>query len=127
MGVTRCWPRGVRCEPGPRGGGPLSWRGARVRLLETSTFSNAYDANGTQLRATLVDRVVQAPYTVLGWRVLDIVATIRALGEAGVAFQRYGGMAQNEDGVWIAPGGQRVAWCADLDGNVLSLQQPPTA
>jgi hypothetical protein len=46
------------------------------RLLETSTFSDAYDANGTQLRVTVVDRVVQAPYTVLGWRVLDIVATI---------------------------------------------------
>jgi catechol 2,3-dioxygenase-like lactoylglutathione lyase family enzyme len=97
------------------------------RLLETSTFSDAYDANGTQLRVTLVDRVLQAPYTVLGWRVLDIVATIRALREAGVAFKRYEGMAQDEDGVWIAPGGSRVAWFADPDGNVLSLQQPPTA
>ena len=28
------------------------------RLLETSTFSDAYDANGTQLRVTLVDRVL---------------------------------------------------------------------
>jgi hypothetical protein len=41
---------------------------------------------------------------VLGWRVLDIVATIRALREAGVAFKRYERMAQDEDGVWIAPG-----------------------
>jgi catechol 2,3-dioxygenase-like lactoylglutathione lyase family enzyme len=97
------------------------------RLLETSTFSNAYDANGTQLRVTLVDRVLQAPYTVLGWRVLDIVATIRALREAGVAFKRYEGMAQDEDGVWIAPGGSRVAWFADPDGTHLSLQQPPAA
>jgi catechol 2,3-dioxygenase-like lactoylglutathione lyase family enzyme len=97
------------------------------RLLETSTFSNAYDANGTQLRVTLVDRVLQAPYTVLGWRVLDIVATIRALREAGVAFKRYEGMAQDEDGVWIAPGGSRVAWFADPDGTLLSLQQPPAA
>ena len=97
------------------------------RLLETSTFSNAYDANGTQLRVALVDRVLQAPYTVLGWRVLDIVATIRALREAGVAFKRYEGMAQDEDGVWIAPGGSRVVWFADPDGNVLSLQQPPAA
>ena len=97
------------------------------RLLEASTFSDAYDANGTQLRVTLVDRVLQAPYTVLGWRVLDIVATIRALREAGVAFKRYEGMAQDEDGVWIAPGGSRVAWFADPDGNVLSLQQPPAA
>jgi catechol 2,3-dioxygenase-like lactoylglutathione lyase family enzyme len=30
------------------------------RLLEPSTFSNAYHAKGTQLRVTLVDRVVRA-------------------------------------------------------------------
>jgi len=95
------------------------------RLLEASEFANAYDANGTQLRVTLVDRVSEAPYTVLGWRVLDIVATIRALRQAGVVFQRYEGMTQDEFDVWIAPGGSRVAWFADPDGNVLSLQQPP--
>ena len=43
------------------------------RRLEASTFSNAHDAKDTQLRVTVVDRVVQARYTVLGWRVLDIV------------------------------------------------------
>jgi catechol 2,3-dioxygenase-like lactoylglutathione lyase family enzyme len=95
------------------------------RLLEASEFANAYDANGTQLRVTLVDQVAEAPYTVLGWRVLDIVATIRALREAGVVFMRYEEMAQDEFDVWIAPGGSRVAWFADPDGNILSLQQPP--
>jgi predicted enzyme related to lactoylglutathione lyase len=77
------------------------------------------------LRVTLVDRVKAAPYTVLGWRVVDIVVTIRALREAGVVFKHYEGMTEDEDGVWIAPGGSRVAWFADPDGNVLSLQQPP--
>jgi catechol 2,3-dioxygenase-like lactoylglutathione lyase family enzyme len=95
------------------------------RLLEASAFANAYDANGTQLRVTLVDQIAKAPYTVLGWRVSDIVATIRALREAGVAFLRFAGMTQDEFDVWIAPGGSRVAWFADPDGNVLSLQQPP--
>ena len=97
------------------------------RLIEASPFANAYDANGTQLRIAKVDRMAPAPYTVLGWRVVDIVATIRVLREAGVVFERYGGMAQDEDGVWIAPGGSRIAWFADPDGNVLSLQQPPVA
>jgi len=96
-----------------------------LRLLETSGFANAYDADGTQLRVTLVDRVVQAPYTVLGWRVRDVAATVRSLREAGVVFQRYEGMTQDEDDVWTAPGGSRVAWFADPDDNVLSLQQPP--
>ena len=94
------------------------------RLLEASRFANAYDANGTRLRVTLVDRVAPAPYTVLGWRVRDIAATVRSLRAAGVAFQRYEGMTQDEDDVWIAPGGSRIAWFADPDGNVLSVQQP---
>ena len=95
------------------------------RLLEASAFANAYDANGTQLRVTLVNRVARAPYTVLGWRVPDIAATIRALRDAGVVFLRFDGMSQDELGVWLAPGGARVAWFADPDGNILSLQQPP--
>lgn len=96
-----------------------------LRLVEASEFANAYDANGTQLRVTRVDRVVPAPHTVLGWRVADIDAEVRTLGEAGVAFTRYAGMTQDEEGVWTAPGGSRVAWFTDPDGNVLSLQQPP--
>jgi catechol 2,3-dioxygenase-like lactoylglutathione lyase family enzyme len=95
------------------------------RLLESSEFARVYDANGTQLWVTLVERAVEAPYTVLGWRVVEIAATIGALGEAGVIFERYEGMTQDDDGVWIAPGGSRWAWFADPDGNVLSLQQPP--
>jgi catechol 2,3-dioxygenase-like lactoylglutathione lyase family enzyme len=97
------------------------------RLLEKSEFANVYDANGTPLRVTTVERAAQAPYTVLGWRVANIAETIRALREAGVVFKRYDGMTQDGDDVWIAPGGSRVAWFADPDGNVLSLQQPPSA
>ena len=74
---------------------------------------------------TLVDRVAEAPYTVLGWRVLDIVATVRALRQAGVVFKRFETLTQDEFDVWIAPGGSRVAWFADPDGNILSLQQAP--
>jgi catechol 2,3-dioxygenase-like lactoylglutathione lyase family enzyme len=96
------------------------------RLLEASEFAKAYDANGTPLRVTLVERVALAPYTVLGWRVANIAATIRALREAGVVFKRYDGMTQDENDVWIAPGGSHVAWFADPDGNILSLQQPPS-
>ncbi|HEY1478407.1 MAG TPA: hypothetical protein VGF46_00160 [Gaiellales bacterium] len=74
---------------------------------------------------TRVESVVRAPYTVLGWRVPDIAETIRALREAGVVFTRFAGMEQDELDVWVAPGGSRIAWLSDPDGNVLSLQQPP--
>jgi hypothetical protein len=32
-------------------------------------------------------------------------------------------MDQDSDGVWTAPGGDKVAWFTDPDGNVLSLTQ----
>lgn len=47
------------------------------------------------------------------------------LAAAGVTFNRYDGMEQDADGVWTAPGGSRIAWFEDPDGNVISLQQPP--
>jgi hypothetical protein len=40
-----------------------------------------------------------------------------------VPFTRYDGMSQDEDGIWTAPSGDRVAWFADPDGNNLSLTQ----
>jgi predicted enzyme related to lactoylglutathione lyase len=32
-------------------------------------------------------------------------------------------MDQDDRGVWLAPGGARVAWFSDPDGNTLSLTQ----
>jgi hypothetical protein len=42
-----------------------------------------------------------------------------------VTFTRYDGMNQDDHDVWTAPGGDRVAWFTDPDGNVLSLAQLP--
>ena len=48
---------------------------------------------------------------------------VRHLGEQGVAFERFPGIEQDELGIWTTPGGDRVAWFKDPDGNVLSLTQ----
>jgi catechol 2,3-dioxygenase-like lactoylglutathione lyase family enzyme len=40
-----------------------------------------------------------------------------------VTFTRYEGMGQDDDGVWTAPSGDRLAWFTDPDGNTLSLTQ----
>lgn len=93
--------------------------------IESSELSTVYDANGTQLRVTAVDDVAGARYTVLGWRVDDISETTQMLRAAGVSFNRYPGMEQDDDAVWTAPGGSRIAWFDDPDGNTLSLQQAP--
>jgi catechol 2,3-dioxygenase-like lactoylglutathione lyase family enzyme len=96
-------------------------------LVETNGFAKVYDANGTQLRVTLVESLAEAPYTVLGWSVEDIAETAAELRSAGVRFKRYDGMDQDDNDVWVAPGGTRVAWFSDPDGNTLSLQQEPSS
>ena len=92
-------------------------------VAEQNEFACVIDANGTMLRITAVPEVCRGGYTVLGWKVTDITATVRDLAARGVVFLRYDGMDQDGDGIWSAPGGDKVAWFADPDGNVLSLTQ----
>lgn len=92
-------------------------------MIEQNSFACVFDANGTMLRVTAVPEISHAEYTVLGWRVTDIDATVRGLAAKGVVFKRYDGMDQNENGVWTTPGGEKVAWFGDPDGNTLSLTQ----
>lgn len=92
-------------------------------VIEQNDFACVFDANGTMLRVTAVPEVMQASYTVLGWRVTDIEATVRGLTAKGVVFNRYDVMDQDENGVWTTPGGDQVAWFTDPDGNNLSLTQ----
>ena len=92
-------------------------------MTEENDFACVFDANGTMLRVTAVPEVSRAVYTVLGWRVGDIAATVGDLSAKGVVFLRYDSMDQDDSGVWTTPGGDKVAWFADPDGNILSLTQ----
>jgi catechol 2,3-dioxygenase-like lactoylglutathione lyase family enzyme len=95
-----------------------------LRLVSEDGFALVFDANRTMLRVSLVREVVAAPYTVLGWEVDDIIATAKALTAAGVKLERYESfLKQDELGIWTAPGGTRVAWFKDPDGNLLSISQ----
>jgi catechol 2,3-dioxygenase-like lactoylglutathione lyase family enzyme len=92
-------------------------------LEEQLPFALVYDAHGTMLRVTVVKEVRPMGYTVLGWKVPDIVAAVNGLTAAGVKFERYPGMQQDERGIWTLPGGGKVAWFKDPDENTLSLSQ----
>jgi len=92
-------------------------------LVGQNDIACVFDANGTMLRVTAVAEVARPGYTVLGWRVTDIAAAARDLAARGVVFIRYDGIDQDGDGVWTTPGGDKVAWFADPDGNILSLTQ----
>jgi catechol 2,3-dioxygenase-like lactoylglutathione lyase family enzyme len=92
-------------------------------VSEQMPFALVFDAHGTMLRVTIVKEVVTAGYTVLGWQVPSIVAAANALSQAGVRFERYSGMQQDELGIWSSPSGASVAWFKDPDGNTLSISQ----
>lgn len=94
-----------------------------LQLVSEDRFALVFDAAGTMLRVAAVPEMTAAKYTVLGWQVRDIAQTATKLREAGVNFERYDGMKQDEAGIWLSPSGTRVAWFKDPDGNTLSITQ----
>ena len=92
-------------------------------VSEELPFALVFDAHGTMLRVTMVPTVVPAGYTVLGWSVPDAAMAVTGLRLAGVEFERYQGMDQDAFGIWTAPGGVKVAWFKDPDGNTLSISE----
>jgi catechol 2,3-dioxygenase-like lactoylglutathione lyase family enzyme len=93
-----------------------------LELADARPFALVGESAGSQLRITLVEDVRAAPYTVLGWHVADLEATIDGLVAAGAVFNTYAGMEQDERAIWTSPSGARIAWFSDPDGNNLSLQ-----
>ena len=94
-----------------------------LKLLLEDTYALEFDANGTSLRVTTVRELHPHPFTVLGWKVNDIASAIRELNKKGIKCERYDFMHQDELGIWHAPGGTKVAWFKDADGNILSLDE----
>ncbi len=94
-----------------------------LTMLYEDGFALVFEIGGIMLRVTLVGEVRPQPYTVLGWQVSDATATARALTSAGVKLERYPHVPQDEDGIWTAPGGAKIAWFRDPDGNILSISQ----
>lgn len=95
----------------------------RLRVLGEDDFAVLFETAGAPLRAAIVPEVTPAPYTVLGWLVPNIEATAAILVREGVEMERFEALPQDEHGIWNAPGGDRVAWFRDLDGNLLSVTQ----
>ena len=62
-------------------------------------------------------------FTVLGWNVADISSVIKSLNKKGIVCEKYPFLEQDDLGVWTSPGGSKVAWFKDPDGNVLSLTE----
>jgi catechol 2,3-dioxygenase-like lactoylglutathione lyase family enzyme len=95
-----------------------------LRLVsEDLPFALVFDAKGTMLRLSVASGPPQTAGTVLGWKVADIRSAAQMLQQAGVRFERYAFLDQDSAAIWTAPGGAKIAWFLDPDGNTLSISQ----
>ena len=95
-----------------------------LHFVADEPFALVFDANGITLRIAKVAELTPSPATTLGWVVHDIASMVKELTGKGVVFQRYDGPPQDDLGIATFPGGAKVAWFKDPDGNLLSLSQP---
>jgi len=73
------------------------------------------------LRIVRIKDFTPARNTVLGWEVENIEEMVAWLKKRGVEFEDYPFIQDHELRIWTAPGGDKVAWFKDPDGNVLSV------
>jgi catechol 2,3-dioxygenase-like lactoylglutathione lyase family enzyme len=94
-----------------------------LQVVSDDDFALAVDTGGTMLRIQKVASFAPHAFTALGWEVPDIERSVGEIAAAGVPFERFPGLGQDDRGIWRAPSGARVAWFKDPDGNLLSLTQ----
>jgi len=92
-----------------------------LSFLAQDEFALVFESGGTAIRVVKVGEFKAASFTILGWWVTDIEECVRKLRRRRIVFERYAWMKQDDLGIWTAPGGTKVAWFKDPDGNVLSL------
>ena len=92
-------------------------------FVSLDQFALVMRAGAHQIRISRVESFTPLPGTVLGWEVPDIESVVDWLVRRGVSFEKYPFAQDKDRGIWNAPGGSRVAWFKDPDGNVLSVSQ----
>jgi catechol 2,3-dioxygenase-like lactoylglutathione lyase family enzyme len=118
-----CMPTSFIATRDPKRAGKFYGETLGLRLISQDDFAIVFESGGATIRVATVRDIVLAPYTVLGWHVPDIMAVANRLRAAGATFERFPGMNQDEHDIWTAPGGTKVAWFKDPDGNLLSISQ----
>lgn len=96
-----------------------------LRFVSDDKFALVFDANGNMIRVARAPKFQPQQFTILGWEVGEIEKVASALEAKGVKFEKYGLPGQDERGIWSAPGGAKVAWFKDPDGNILSISEHP--
>jgi catechol 2,3-dioxygenase-like lactoylglutathione lyase family enzyme len=94
-----------------------------LRFVSLDQFALSMRAGENEVRISKMPNFTPLQSTVLGWEVPDIEAAVAWLQKRGVEFEKYPFVQDKERGIWTAPGGDKVAWFKDPDGNVLSVAQ----
>ena len=92
-------------------------------FVALTPFALLMRAGENLIRVVKMADFVPLRSTVLGWEISDIEAVVGWLAERGVETEKYPWVADKERGIWTTPGGDKVAWFKDPDGNVLSVSQ----
>ncbi len=92
------------------------------RFVSQDQFALVVQAGESHIRIVKMPDMTPLLSTVLGWQVKGIEAVVEWLRGRGVVFEKYPFVQDQERGIWTAPGGDKVAWFKDPDGNVLSVR-----
>jgi catechol 2,3-dioxygenase-like lactoylglutathione lyase family enzyme len=92
-------------------------------FVSLDQFALVMMAGKSMIRIVKVPTFTPLQSTVLGWGVDDMDAMVDWLTGRGVVFEKYPFVQDKERGIWTAPGGTKVAWFKDPDGNVLSVSE----
>ena len=92
-------------------------------FVSQDQFALVMRVGGHHIRISKTANFTPLQSTVLGWEVDDVTAAVKWLASRGVNTEKYPFVPDKELGIWNAPGGGKVAWFKDPDGNVLSFSQ----
>ncbi len=94
-----------------------------LEFVQDDGFALVFRSGENMVRMVRMPSVTPAQFTILGWEAELIEDDVKALAAKGIEFIRYSFFEQDALGIWTAPNGDKVAWFADPDGNVLSLSK----
>jgi catechol 2,3-dioxygenase-like lactoylglutathione lyase family enzyme len=93
------------------------------QFISHDQFALVLSAGGHKIRITKIPNFTPLQGTILGWEVQDIEAVAKWLTDRGVPPEKFPFAQDQQLGIWTAPGGDRVAWLKDPDGNILGVSQ----
>jgi catechol 2,3-dioxygenase-like lactoylglutathione lyase family enzyme len=96
-----------------------------LSLQSRSDGALVFNVGGGDLRVSPVPSTMASEHTVLGFSVSDVDSAVEFLRKREVEIERFEGFTHNENGTLTTPGGSRVAWFRDPDGNLLSVVEYP--